>query len=680
MANTTIDISNLDFDSIKTALKTYLKNTSSFTDYNFEGSNLSTLLNLLTYNTHYNAFYLNMVANEMFMDSAVKRSSVVSHAKLLNYTPRSKSASKAYIHLSMSGVSSQSVTIPSGTIFLSETINGKNYSFVTRQDYTENVANNACTFYNVKLYQGQILSYTYPVTSDNITQTFKIPDKNIDTSTLKVYVKEAPNSLVVDSYNKASAILELTSTSMVYFLQESIDEYYEIYFGDGILGKKLDIGNVVYIEYLSTKGLEADGASKFTLMQSLGNFTTLIFLSESAVGGAEKESIDSIKYNAPKKFSSNGRAVTKSDYINILENSSDIINIESVNVWGGEDNVPPEYGKIFIAIKPKGSYSISPSQKDRLIKEVIRPISVVSVNPEIVDVDYTYIKLNITLLLDRSKSLLPTSTILSTAKDSVINYANKTLNKFNSVFSLPDFIYQVKISNPSIISVDEKLFLSKQIIPTLGSPNRISLSFETPLKKNFETGVLNTSAFTYISPETGNTYTGVQLEAVPLVFNSVETIDVSQPGSNYSTTPTVSIFGDGTGATAIAEIVNGRIKSITVTDQGKNYTQAVGIISGGGGKGATCKINLSGNIIKLRAFYYNNNIKYILQDNVGYIDTRTGVLELENFMPNDVENPLGIFEITVEPDTSIIKSTRDKIITIDTLSNSSISINAETYG
>ena len=677
-ANTNIDISNLDFDSIKSAFKNYLKAQPTFTDYNFEGSGLSTLLNILAYNTHYNAYYLNTIANEMFLDSSVKRSSVISHAKLLNYTPKSIVASKALINIKVSGISdTSSLTIPKNTLFYSESIDSVNYSFITTEDYTASVVNNIANFYNISIIQGTKTTYSYNV-NENVSQTYKIPDKNIDTSTIKVYVKENSGSTNVEPYNKATDILMLNDTSLVYFLQEALDEYYEIYFGDGILGKSLTSGNIILVEYISTKGIDAVGASKFTLMNSLGNYNVVVTTVDNATGASAKESIESIKYNAPKTYSSHGRAVTKDDYINILENSTAIINIESVNVWGGEDNIPPSLGKLFIAIKPSGGYSITASQKDRLIHDVIKPISVVSVQPEIVDVDYTYIKLNLDLVIDKSKTLLPFSTIAINTKNTLLNIASIELNKFNSVFILPDFIYEAKQSNKSIVSIDYKLYISKKVTPILNSANILELNFNTPLKKNFEKGVLTSTAFSYVEPSSGYIYNGVKLEAIPLIFNTIESIQVSNSGSGYSSIPTITIYGDGKGAEATVEIVNNRVKSITVINSGSGYTQAIAIITGGGGKGATALINLSGNIIKLRSYYYTNNIKTILQDEVGYINTLNGFISITNFTPYDIDNPLGIFEIIVEPDTTIIKSERDKIITIDNLDTSSISINTRT--
>jgi len=394
-ANSGLQITNLDFGSIKSSLKTFLGQQDTLKDYNFDASALSVLVDLLAYNTQYNAYYLNMVANEMFLDSSVQRNSVVSHAKLLNYTPRSAVASKASIKLQVNQVGTSTLTLPKFTPFISEAIDGINYTFITKDATTVNVSANTAVFNDVEIIEGQAATASYTVnTTSNPKLLFTISDANIDTSTLVVSVQDSSTSLVYNTYTRATDYVALTPTSKVYFLQEGMNGNYEIYFGDGILGATLIDGNVVNISYVSTSGTSAFGANSFSIMSSVGGYSnTVISPITSAFAGADKESITSIKYTAPKAYAAQGRAVTKEDYIYLIQNNSTNLPIESVSVWGGEENTPPVYGQIFCAVKPSGGLTLTPSQKEKLVTEVIKPISVLTVVPTIVDPDFTFVNI-----------------------------------------------------------------------------------------------------------------------------------------------------------------------------------------------------------------------------------------------------------------------------------------------
>lgn len=687
-ANSSINIAELDFDKIKTNLKTYLKAQSNIQDYDYESSIMSTILDVLAYNTHYNSFYLNMVANEMFLDTALKRSSVVSHAKLLNYTPTSDLASKVLIDITFNFDPTKIVpatfTIPKYTKFYSESINNINYPFVTQEAISVPVTLNSAIFTSVELTQGQPVKYTYPVNlAENPTTTFKIPDSNVDISTLFVYVYPNSSATTFTRYNQSIKHLTLDSTTPVFFVQEAIDGFYEIYFGDGILGKALETGNIVVIEYITTKSNIPNGASKFTLMDSiapsgsafLSTQVTLSPQNKGSSGGKVKESISSIKYNAPKAYAAQNRAVTKSDYIQLLENNSSIIPIEAVNVWGGEENNPPEYGKMFICIKPKGGYSITASQKYRLLNEVIKPFSIVTVIPEIIDVDYTYVKISSNVLYNNSITTLTSAELVTLIKLQILKFCNTTLNSFDSIFSLPDLITQIKTSDSSIITSESSIELEKRFYPVFGSYNSISLKFDTIIKK----GTLYSKSFNYIDPDTATVINNVAIEESPSQIGVIESLTVLTGGSGYTTIPTVEIYGDGSGAIATAEVVNGVVNSITMVNVGTGYTQAVAKIVGGGGSGASVYVTLSGNIVTLRSFYYESGIKNILQTNIGEINYFEGTVSLNNFIPyispSDTTNPFGIMAISVQPESSIFYSTKDKIITLDVMDETAISVN-----
>ena len=412
-ANNNLNLASLDFSDIKSNFTAYLKGQDVFKDYNFSGSGLSILLDVLAYNTQYNAFYLNMVANEMFLDSAVQRESVVSHAKLLNYVPQSSIAPTATIQLKVNGVTQSSLTLPAYTQFISQAINGVNYNFVTTDLMANNTVNGTVTFDNVLIKQGQPLNYNFTVdTTANPKTIFEIPDANIDTSSIIVLVQESSANSSYQVFNPTSDYLTLTGTDPVYFLQEGISGNYQIYFGDDVLGKSLVNGNIVKVSYISTQGVLSHGANSFSLMSSIGGYSnTQIIPLVPTSNGKGKESIDSIKFQAPKSFSAQGRAVTKNDYITAVQQNSLGITFDAVNVWGGEENTPPVYGQVFICLKPSGSYDLTTSQKQRLVTEVIQPLSVMTVTPNIVDPDYTYIQLNVNAYYDPTKTNLTSSQI-----------------------------------------------------------------------------------------------------------------------------------------------------------------------------------------------------------------------------------------------------------------------------
>lgn len=675
-ANSSINIAELDFDSIKQNLKTYLKGQSTFSDYDFESSVLSTLLDILSYNTHYNAYYMNMIANEMFLDTAIKRSSVISHAKLLNYTPTSSRAAKALLNITFNNITASNFTIPKYTKFYSRSIDNVNYPFITLESLNGIVSGNSAIFYSVPVYQGQPVKYTYNYdVIQNPTATFKLPDGSIDTTTLSVHVYDSAQSTTFTPYTLSTDHLVLDNNSTVYFLQESLDGYYEIYFGDGILGKKLSQGNVVVVEYLISSGANPNGAYSFTLMDKIGNYSSVTINPEQiASGGFDKESIDSIKYTAPKAFSAQNRAVTKSDYIELLSRPNSIIPIQTVNVWGGEEMSPPQYGKMFICIKPTGGYSLTTSQKVRLINEVITPFSVVTVIPEIVDIDYTFVKINTNILFSKSTSILGTVQLANLVKLAILSFCSSTLDTFDSTFILPDLITAIKNVDKSIISNESTLTLQKRFVPIFNTSNSFKLDFATPLKK----GTLSSEYFNYIDPVSSNIIENVSIEETPISFNEIQSFTIITSGSGYTTTPIVTIYGDGSGATASATVVNGKVTAINVINAGKNYTQAVAIISEGGGTGAFAVPILSGSIVTLRTFYYNTSgIKVILQSDIGSVDYSSGIVTINGLVPYQINNPLGIMSVSVQPESSIFYSTKDKIITLDIMDDSAIIINVQ---
>jgi len=680
-ANSNIQITDLDFNTIKTNLKRYLQSQDTLKDYNYEGSALSTLLDILAYNTQYNAYYLNMVANEMFLDSAIQRQSVVSHAKMLNYTPTSASAPAATINLRINQVTDAAVTLPKFTNFLSEAIDGVNYRFVTVNDTTVNA--NAFTqtaiFSNLTIKQGEPVSLSFTYDSvQNPSILFDLPDSTIDTSTLTVVVQQSSSNSSSEVYTLAHNFLELDSSSAVYFLQEGPNGNYQIYFGDGVLGKLLSDGNLVLVSYITTNGSASYRANNFVLMDPISGYSNTVITPITATTlGTEKETTDSIRYTATKSYSAQGRAVTKEDYIYQIQNNAGVIPIEAVNVWGGEENDPPVYGTVLVAIKPRGGYVLTETQKRIIETEIIRPISVLTVTPKLIDVDYTYLKITSNILY------LPRLTTYSAAQlegqvlSAIQTFGSSTLNTFNSTFKLSSLITSVQSVSPSFITNDASIILQKRFTPNLLTASSYTFNFDVPLKKDIYSGSITAfPTFQYRDSKNNNIVREfVYLEETPSSTSTIESISIVNPGFGYTSTPTVTIVGDGIGATATATVINNQVVSIEVTNAGSNYTQALVQIIGGGGSLASAYAVLTGNIGTLRTYYYDNGVKTVLDPNIGTVNYGTGFVTLNSFNPLEINNSTGVLSIQATPVSTIISSSRDKIITLDPADSDAININ-----
>ena len=684
-SNTNVQLTDLDFGNIKNNFIAYLQTQDTFKDYNFDGSSLSVLLDLLAYNTQYNAYYLNMVANEMFLDTALQRSSVVSQAKALNYTPKSSIAPSAYIKFTGNSVTTPTLTIPKFTNFLSEAIDGVNYNFVTIDTNTVSVSGGTGIIDNLELKQGIPNTYRFTVDSTlNPKYLFEIPDQNIDTSSIQVVVQESVSNSSFEIYKSSEDYLTLNSKSQIYFLQEGLTGNYQLVFGDGILGKKLSDNNVIVVSYVSTQGTSAAGANNFVLMDTIANMGSYsVTPIVEASKGSAKESINSIKYQAPKAFSAQNRAVTKEDYITLIQQNKLGISFDAVNVWGGEQNIPPVYGQVFIALKPTGGYSLTDTQKQRLVQNVIKPISVMTVQPTLVDPDYTFIQPTITVLYDPKKTTLTSNDIANLVKTTVTNFSDTNLNTFNSTFSSSELINLIQTTNKSIIACELNLQLQKKFYPNLVDASTYKLYYNVPIQKgSFLSGISSSPAVKY--PNANQITDGVYIEEVPVTTYGVDTIGIVNPGYGYSTAPTVTIYGDGTGATAEATLNSlGSIISVTVTNSGNNYTTSYATVTNGAndtqGKLASLVVNLKGRYGTLRLYYIDGvNGKVILDSNIGTIDYANGIINLNNFNPYQVDNDLGQYTITATPSTSIVSSTYNRILSIDAFEPNAIIVNVKT--
>ena len=468
MANN-VRVTELDFDNIKDNIKTYLKNQSQFTDYDFDASNLSVLIDILAYNTHYNAVLSNMVSNEMFLDTALKRSSVVSLAKHLNYVPRSRRAATALVNVVIQNTTTTPnfLTLEPYTLF-STSIDGTTYNFYNVASYSTTPASGVYTFSNVKLYEGRRLEYYWTVDSNpGPAVKYEIPNANIDTTTIQVAIQYGGVGSFTDVWTQASDLAAVDETSKVYFIQENTRGYYEIFFGDDVLGRKLSQNDVIKITYLITDGADANVSNNLTVNWSTNSIagensnnrtiTTLIKPS----GGADIESTEDIRFRSINNYTAQGRAITATDYATIIGNA--VPGAQSVNVWGGEQNNPPEYGKTFISIKPRTGYVLTDTEKTRILTEVLAPRTIISAQHEFIDPTLTYINFTIDVRYLGSRTIRSAEQISSLINAKVTEFCSTNLERFTTTFYRSQLEEQLMDVDDAIISVNVLFKLVKRI-------------------------------------------------------------------------------------------------------------------------------------------------------------------------------------------------------------------------
>jgi len=674
-----LKVTELDFDTIKTNLRTFLNQQAEFTDYDFEGSGLSVLLDVLAYNTHYNAYYLNMVANESFMDTAILRDSVVSHAKTLGYVPHSTTASIATLNFRANSATSTSgtLTLPAGFGFLSNQIDSKPYNFIVLNDTTVSKANNSYLFENLEIYEGQLVTYRFVHNSaSNPKQTFTLPEESIDTSTIKVQVSPSSGNTQLTVYNLVSDILDVNSDSEVFYLQENKSGKYQIYFGNDSVGKSLPDGAIVNTTFLKTNGTAANKANNFVatagVTDSLSEYITNFVITpvSAAAGGAVRESVDDIKFGAAAQYTTQNRLVTVKDYESYLKKNYP--SVDSLSVWGGEEEDPPTYGKVYISLKPKENYYISETEKQRIIDEIIKPKSIVSVDAIIRDPEYLYLLIENYVEYDKNKTTQTIEAIKSSIRNAILLYRNTNLNKFGSTFVLSKLQDSVDGVDLNAISGSEtKLYLQKRFEPTLGASTTYTINFNAPLNRGTTTNKLTSSEFR-IYDSTGAIKT-VLFEEVPESFTGISEIQVTNAGTGYTETPTITITGDGTGAVATAVVVNGKIQSIALTNRGINYTRAIVTITGGSGYGAAGSAVLDGKFGYLRTIYYDDNAeKQTINEQIGTINYVTGTITINDVRILSVVPTDGLIRLTIESGKGIVKTAKNTIISIDDTDTTSI--------
>lgn len=477
---------NIDFDTILTDLRSYLSYQKEFSDYDFKGSGLSVLLNALAYNTHYNLVYDNMALNESFLDSAVKRGSVVSHASMLGYVPRSAKSATAKINvlvtLSNSSVS-DILTIGANSLFTAS-LNGKTYKFYTTADHNaKRNPNGTYEFNDVEITEG-VLYNLEQVYRGSYYETFKLKGNNIDTSSIKVEVRENVDSNRVTVYTRAENILQIDNESTVYFLKETPDGSYEIQFGTGMLGKSLVTGNVVSIRYLTCSADEPNGIGVFTYQGDMPSGAIVkVSCTERASGGTVAESVDEIRNNAPRNFATQNRCITAEDYKTVV--LSHFPNAKSVKAWGGQDEVPPQYGKVFISVIPKGDRAnLSDLEKENILSNIINPRKPLTTAVEIVDASMIRLKLTSTVYYKKNSTTYNKSDIENVVRNTIVNFGEQNLGNFGDMFRFSKMSAEIDKADKSILNNSTRVELIVDVAPTFGLEETYTINISNPIYRS----------------------------------------------------------------------------------------------------------------------------------------------------------------------------------------------------
>lgn len=479
MANSSINLVDLDFNAIKTSLKNHLSSQAKFRDYDFDGSNMSVLLDVLAYNTYLNSFYLNMVASEMFLDTAQLRDSVVSHAKELNYIPRSFRSAYANVNISITPASNTtSVVIPAKTAFTAR-LGSNTFNFVTSDAVS--IANNTNgVFYanNVLIYEGSYTTDTF-IKNDAIpNQRFVLNNPNIDTTSLEMTVTENSGANVY-IYTQAFSLFGVNGNTQVFFIQSAENEAYEVIFGDNSYGRMPKNGAIIDVSYRVCNGELPNGVDNFINNTSIdGHSNVAIVINAEASGGSVSESTESIKYNAPRSFQTQERAITENDFEILL--TREFPEIQAISVYGGEKESPPQFGKIFVSVK-SSSYAEVPNGKKASYIEYLRDKVPLGFSVEVVDPDYVYLYVASTVKYDPNVTTLNDEQIKSKVLQKIAEYNSIYLNDFNKTFRYSNFVTSIDSSDPSIINNDTDIHAFIKLIPTINTPTNFAINFHAPI-------------------------------------------------------------------------------------------------------------------------------------------------------------------------------------------------------
>ena len=499
-------VSDYDFDAIKINLKSFLQGQSQFQDYDFEGSSLNILLDILSYNTHYLAYLANMATNELYLDSADIRNNIVSLAKMIGYTPSSPKAPMASIDIQINNATGTSVTMNKGTVFTTS-VDDVSYQYVTNSDVTITPDSGVYKFSGVPIYEGSLVTFKYTVDSTDVDQKFILPNANIDTTTLLVKVQNSSSDTTTNTYSLAGGFNNVTATSKVYFIQEGQDGKFEVYFGDGVNGHAVSDGNIVILEYIVTNKTLSNNASSFSLSGTIGGFSDVTITTVSnSQGGSESQDNESIRHNAPLQYAAQDRAVTTTDYETLVR--SIYPNALSVSAWGGEDDETPRYGIVKIGIKAASGSTLTETTKQDIVNK-LKPYNVASVAPQIIDPETTSVLLTSTVKYNASTTTKSADTLKSEIITAITNFNTNQLQKFDSVYRHSKVTGLIDDVDNSILSNITTIKIRKEFTPTLAASNKYDIYFRNALF-NPHTG--HNSAAGGILSSTGFKVTGSDLE------------------------------------------------------------------------------------------------------------------------------------------------------------------------
>ena len=503
-----LNVTELDFDNIKDNLKTFLSQQDQLTDYDFEGSTMSVLLDVLAYNTHYNAVYANVLANEMFLDSADLRNSIVSHAKHVGYTPRSATSPVAFLNVVVNNATGSTLTAARGTTFTTS-VDGTSYNYVVKDATTITPVDGVYTFSSLPVYEGTLVNNKFTVDVSNADQRFLIKNALADTTTLKVTVQNSTSDTTTSTYTLASDLADVTSSSKVYYLEGAEDQQYEVKFGDGVLGAALSTGNIVTLSYIVTSAESSNGASSFSLSGSLGGFDDVtVTTATNSANGAQPETPDSIRFNAPRQYASQNRTVTPKDYESKVKQI--YTNAQSVQVWGGEDNSTPVYGRVYISIKPVTGATLTEATKTDIITQ-LKNFNVASITPVIEDPETTSLQLSVDVKFDAKSTTRTADSIKALVSSAITTFNTNNLGQFDSIFRHSKFIETVNKVDTAILSNITTVKMHKSFTATTTSATTYTIGYNNAFYNPHSGhnasggGVLTSSGFK-INGDTTNEY------------------------------------------------------------------------------------------------------------------------------------------------------------------------------
>lgn len=664
MAN--IRVTELDFDEIKYNLKQFLRAQDEFSDYDFEGSGLAVLIDMLAYNTHYNAYLANMLANEMFLDSAVKRESAVSIAKHLQYTPRSVIGATALVDITYA---SQPGTPSVATIdrysSFTTTINGISYKFVNLEPLTTQPNNlGQYIFNNVTIKEGVPVTNIYTCVSPGPSEKYTILSDNVDVTTIRVRVQTAGSSTIT-VYTRAidiSGIVDATAVggdATVFFVEENTTGKYEIFFGDGNIGKKIGAGDTVYIDYVVSNGSKVNVSTTLASSQiftgpTLNGVTASVVTLESSNGAREKETIEEVKFNAPRANAAQNRLVTVDDYVSLIKR--DVQNVKAVSVWGGEDNVPPVYGKVFLSVLPTSGNALTETNKQTILDDILGTKRVVAITPEFVDPDYFYVNITSSVKYDALKSTLTADQIRAKVVAKIQDYFETNLNTFNQGFLISHLTGSIDDADPNILGNQTAIKLQYRFVPSLKIANSKQITVDNYLHE----GTLETTRFVY---DNNGTLVQARIKDVPDAATVIKTGSYRRSGSLITCTFTTShnlIVGETIYMTFTGGALPGDYKVYKVVSP----TSLIVVSSVTGSASGTVEIQSRprGSLV-----LYNPINQETLVNNVGFVNYLEGIIYIDSlFVKGFVQSATDIkISIGLVENYRDINVSRNQILRLD---------------